>query len=240
MLQNSIRYRPQDLGFDPNDPEVKGRIWNAYKGTFNSHARDPWMLSNYRIDPDFIQWLIDYKQQKFNKPADLPTLNAEIRNNFVRANDLWSAYQLEVSKQNQKQQEAKAIAEGKQKISRVDGTKHNLESWEQRENYMRQRDAAVKKMLDCNITSKQEFQGLTDAELKKRREQILEEIARLDQRITNLIKDLKRYKDEGKIDQRTLEVILKNRINLTDKKKSQLQQEIAVITSKTDEKNQAA
>ena len=89
------RYRPQDLGIDPRDPEIAGRAWNSYKGVPRSHARDPWMETNYRVVPQFLSWYGDYKLKKFRQKVTPCDLQIEIRNDAVRSGDLWQEYCVE-------------------------------------------------------------------------------------------------------------------------------------------------
>lgn len=80
------------LGIDPNDPEIKGRPFHSFKGTFKSIALDPWMESSFRIDRSFLGWIMAQRKQSQGMSIDIPNLKAEIRNDFVRAQDLWEDY----------------------------------------------------------------------------------------------------------------------------------------------------
>lgn len=82
----------KQLGIDPNDPEIKGRPFHSFKGTFKSIAKDPWMESSFKIKRSFLGWIIAQRKQSQGMSVDLPNLKAEIRNDFVRAQDLWEDY----------------------------------------------------------------------------------------------------------------------------------------------------
>ena len=77
---------------DSNDPELKGRIYNKFKGKYSSRATDPWMETRYKVDDPFLTWLIAERAKRGGNlsPANI---KAEIRNDYVRAGDLWQEYQ---------------------------------------------------------------------------------------------------------------------------------------------------
>ena len=78
---------------DPNDPEVRGRQFHPVKGSFKSKGNDPWMKSSFTVCPAFLKWLMTERQQSRNAATSLANLKAEIRNDFVRAGDLWADFQ---------------------------------------------------------------------------------------------------------------------------------------------------
>ena len=88
-----MNYRLLELGFDPEDPEIKGRLFDSYKGRFKSRSSDPWMQSQFIVDKAFLDWLVKSRRQK-GMEVDLANLKAEIRNDFVRAKDLWDDYSI--------------------------------------------------------------------------------------------------------------------------------------------------
>lgn len=62
------------------------------KGTEKSHGSDPWMKTSNNPDPDFAKWV--WKQNQLKRDtATLADAKAEIRNSWVRAQDLWEDYQ---------------------------------------------------------------------------------------------------------------------------------------------------
>jgi hypothetical protein len=89
-----------NVDLDLNDPEIKGRFWNQFKGTFKSHARDPWMESSFRINAAFLNWHRAEKKRQFGSDPGLANLQAEIRNDFIRAGDLWQDYQATITEKS--------------------------------------------------------------------------------------------------------------------------------------------
>jgi hypothetical protein len=80
------------LGIDPNDPEIKGRPFHSFKETFKSIRSDPWMESAFTINRSFLGWIATQRKVSTGFCADIPNLKAEIRNDFIRARDLWEDY----------------------------------------------------------------------------------------------------------------------------------------------------
>lgn len=81
----------------PDDPELKGRIFNQFKGKYSSRTTDPWMKSRYTIHIGFLNWLISQRQRQ-RKQVSVADLKAEIRNDYIRAGDLWDEYQESLGK----------------------------------------------------------------------------------------------------------------------------------------------
>ena len=75
------------------EAESQGRFYNAFKGKYSSRSSDPWMESRYRVNQCFVSWLkSDRDRQGWNML--LADIKAEIRNDYVRAGDLWEEYQI--------------------------------------------------------------------------------------------------------------------------------------------------
>lgn len=89
-LQTEVQLKK--MGINPNDPDVVGRQIHPTKGTFKSLSRDPWMQTAFNINRAFLGWLVAQRRQSKGMSADLPNLKAEIRNDFVRARDLWEEF----------------------------------------------------------------------------------------------------------------------------------------------------
>lgn len=53
---------------------------------------DPWMASANNPKPEFADWVLEQNKRK-RPEATLPDAKAEIRNNYVRAGDLWLEFQ---------------------------------------------------------------------------------------------------------------------------------------------------
>jgi hypothetical protein len=80
------------LGIDPDDPEIQGRPFHDFKMTFKSVSRDPWMDSAFTVNRGFLGWVASQRKGSTGFASDIPNLKAEIRNDFVRARDLWEEY----------------------------------------------------------------------------------------------------------------------------------------------------
>ncbi len=76
---------------DPNDPELTGRRLHPNKQTYSSRAADPWMETSQKPKADFIKWLQE-DEKKLGREKSLRDLKAEIRNNYIRAQDSWEDY----------------------------------------------------------------------------------------------------------------------------------------------------
>ena len=77
----------------PPTPPPLVRKRNGTKGTeMSCFPGDPWMVSANNPKPEFANWV--WEQNKRKRPeATLPDAKAEIRNNYVRAGDLWLEFQ---------------------------------------------------------------------------------------------------------------------------------------------------
>ena len=88
MNQNSKI--PQDT---PPTPPPLVRKRNGTKGTeMSCFPGDPWMVSANNPKPEFADWVLEQNKRK-RPEATLPDAKAEIRNNYVRAGDLWIEFQ---------------------------------------------------------------------------------------------------------------------------------------------------
>ena len=88
--QNQNMKLPQDT---PPTPPPLVRKRNGIKGTeMSCFPADPWMVSSNNPRPEFANWV--WEQNKRKRPeATLPDAKSEIRNNYVRAGDLWLEFQ---------------------------------------------------------------------------------------------------------------------------------------------------
>jgi hypothetical protein len=81
---------PQDT---PPTPPPLVRKRNGIKGTeMSCFPADPWMVSANNPKPEFANWVLEQNKRK-RPEATLPDAKAEIRNNYVRAGDLWLEFQ---------------------------------------------------------------------------------------------------------------------------------------------------
>jgi hypothetical protein len=81
---------PQDT---PPTPPPLVRKRNGIKGTeMSCFPADPWMVSADNPKPEFANWVLEQNKRK-RPEATLPDAKAEIRNNYVRAGDLWLEFQ---------------------------------------------------------------------------------------------------------------------------------------------------
>ena len=81
---------PQDT---PPTPPPLVRKRNGTKGTeMSCFPGDPWMISANNPKPEFADWVLEQNKRK-RPEATLPDAKAEIRNNYVRAGDLWLEFQ---------------------------------------------------------------------------------------------------------------------------------------------------
>jgi hypothetical protein len=72
--------------------EIKGRRLLPHKGTYSSISRDPWMQGSNPISV-FKTWLCKKNQANPGKDAkSLSDASSEIRNDYMRARDLWEEF----------------------------------------------------------------------------------------------------------------------------------------------------
>jgi hypothetical protein len=77
----------------PPTPPPLVRKRNGTKGTeMSCFPGDPWMVSANNPRPEFADWVLEQNKRK-RPDATLPDAKAEIRNNYVRAGDLWIEFQ---------------------------------------------------------------------------------------------------------------------------------------------------
>ena len=77
----------------PPTPPPLVRKRNGTKGTeMSCFPGDPWMVSANNPKPEFANWVLEQNKRK-RPEATLPDAKAEIRNNYVRAGDLWLEFQ---------------------------------------------------------------------------------------------------------------------------------------------------
>jgi hypothetical protein len=88
------------------EPFGKRRI-NGLKGTECSISTDAWMESASNPNPVFVQWLYHKRKKEAVKGGewiDVPNVKAEIRNNYMRASDLWDEFLAEAQDRFEKLQ----------------------------------------------------------------------------------------------------------------------------------------
>lgn len=86
----------QEFKTTPPTPPPLVRAVDPLKATEKSHGSDPWMLSSNNPKPEFAKWLWEKNKLK-RETASLADAKAEIRNNWIRAQDLWDDYQSELT-----------------------------------------------------------------------------------------------------------------------------------------------
>lgn len=114
VLKNQVEI--DDLG-EETDPFLIGRQENPIKKSYKSKASDPWMRSQNNVDQDFAQW----RYKNFYEPngKSLADAKAEIRNDCIKARDLWEEYQSqEQEKRDREEQSAAMRGENEQVASR--------------------------------------------------------------------------------------------------------------------------
>lgn len=98
----------EDLGGEGEDPFLVGRRQNLQKGTWQSCSRDPWMESQNNVNGEFAMWRFKNFYEPQGKGKSLADAKAEIKNNCIKARDLWEEYQAELQARAAK--EARAVA----------------------------------------------------------------------------------------------------------------------------------
>ena len=86
----------QEFKTTPPTPPPLVRAVDPLKATEKSHGSDPWMVSSNNPKPEFAKWLWEKNKLK-RETASLADAKAEIRNNWIRAQDLWDDYQSELT-----------------------------------------------------------------------------------------------------------------------------------------------
>ena len=91
-LHTELPPTPTEKTEDKKQPQPIRRRIHLTKGTECSNAQDPWMDG---INPhaDFKEWVYQLRRAEKFESASLPNAAAEIRNDYLRANDLWEEFQ---------------------------------------------------------------------------------------------------------------------------------------------------
>jgi len=72
--------------------ELPTRRIHALKQTECSDSRDPWMKGMNPL-PQFKEWVYELRRSEGFPAASLANAASEIRNDYLRAKDLWEDYQ---------------------------------------------------------------------------------------------------------------------------------------------------
>lgn len=87
-----VHYQQDESG-KRSEPFLDGRQKNVNKGTYRSNSRDPWMVSNSNPNPDFARYVAqNYIKRGTEENKAIANAKAEIRNDYIRAGDLWEAF----------------------------------------------------------------------------------------------------------------------------------------------------
>jgi hypothetical protein len=91
--KESVEQMNQNSKIPQDTPPPLVRKRNGTKGTeMSCFPGDPWMVSANNPKPEFANWVLEQNKRK-RPEATLPDAKAEIRNNYVRAGDLWLEFQ---------------------------------------------------------------------------------------------------------------------------------------------------